>query len=151
MKQSNLEISYDQWEFPNTWKSGSKGMSPERFLNFKKWWAVVVRPQITKCLIFISKFALKYNYIMYLQKHLVTFDRDLINLLVIKPVLSLSKSLKYSVNLTFLACTAFLILSSTSLRATGLAKDWKKKNGINMESYQHGTLHTVWIRTYAVK
>lgn len=60
---------------------------------------------------------------MYLQKHLVTFDRDLINLLVIKPVLSLSKSLKYSVNLTFLACTAFLILSSTSLRATGLAKD----------------------------
>ena len=58
--------------------------------------------------------------IMYLLHH---FDRDLNNLLVIKPVLSLSKSLKYSVNLTFLACTAFLILSSTSLRATGLAKD----------------------------
>ena len=49
------------------------------------------------------------------------------NLLVMKPVLRRSKSLKYSVNLTFLALTTCRILSSISLRDVELVKLYRQQ------------------------
>ena len=68
----------------------------------------------SSCLVYLSYL---HEFFMFNIKYLLRT-----NLLVIKPVLRRSKSLKYSVSLTFLALTIFLILSSISFSATGLLK-----------------------------